>query len=187
MYEGVCTQDLKCKSKSSSHKDGEESDAAEKTGDEASGTPGDEADGTPSDEARVKKPDGRDTADQQSEEVEHVSPSSDAKSFEPLSTVQRPQSTAPLAVQQDKDAGILVSQKTLNEASCVFSLLFTLRLWQRTAQAFRGKDQSYLGQLLHPPWQRQLALCEDNEHGQLPGIDAGGDPTENLLWSLVTI
>ena len=129
MYEGVCTQDLKCESKSSSHKDGEESDAAEKTVDEASGTPGDEADGTPSDEARMKKPDGRDTADQQSEEVEHVSPSSDAKSFEPLSTVQRPPSTAPLAVQQDKDAGIRVSQN-LNEASCVFSLLFTLCLFQ---------------------------------------------------------
>ena len=70
----------------------------------------------------MKKPDGRDTADQQNEEVEHVSPSSDAKSFEPLSTVQRPQSTAPPAVQQDKDAGILVSR--------VFSLLFTLCLFQ---------------------------------------------------------
>ena len=64
--------------------------------------------------------------------------------------------------------------------SCLLYVCFRV-----ISQVFRGKDQSYLGQLLHLPWQRQLALCEDNEHGQLPGIDAGGDPTENLLWVLV--
>ena len=52
-------------------------------------------------------------------------------------------------------------------------------------QVFRGSNQTRLGQLLHLSWTRQLALCEDNANGQLPGIDVGADPAENLLWVLV--
>lgn len=50
-------------------------------------------------------------------------------------------------------------------------------------QVFRGKDQTSLGQLIHLPWTRQLALCEGN--GQLPGLTTGSDPSENLLWVLL--
>ena len=50
---------------------------------------------------------------------------------------------------------------------------------------YRGKDETLLLQLVRMPWHRQLELCSDNEHCDLPGISQDGVPSENLLWILL--